>query len=66
LPSPQPGLFILQIKAKTHSKSRAESGEVKASDRKCAMTFSVLGQKFEILPHSLLRHHQLAGGVKAQ
>jgi hypothetical protein len=30
------------------------------------MTFSVLGQKFEIPPHSLPRRNQLAGGVKAQ
>ncbi len=37
-----------------------------ASLLKSPMTSSVLGQKIEIFTRPLLRHRQLAGGLKAQ
>ena len=57
---------MFQRTINTGCKQRGEFGEVKASVLKCPMTSSVLGQKFEIVTRPLLRHRQLAGGLKAQ
>jgi len=57
---------MAQRKTKAHFKPRGELGEAKASDRKGTMTFSVVGDPFKTLPRPLLRHRQLADGVKAR